>query len=336
VKQLSWLLLLFCACGTPQQDFELPPTNNYILPDSLSKLSPTHQVQAILGRTLFYDPIVSRDSSMSCGSCHMAAAAFGDRLQISRGIYQKAAGVRNTPPLFNLFWRSGFFRDGGIPRLEQVALAPMQNHDELDLPLEELTLRLRQNQAYLKSFQEVYGLEPDPYTITRAFAWFQRSLISLNSPFDAWQAGRGELSEDAKAGWALFQGERLNCQGCHPAPAFSDDQFHHIGLASEGIDTGRAQISYEWDDFGKFRTPSLRNLSFTSPYMHDGSIASLEEVVAYFNRGGDAHQLKHPNIRPLGLSVLEQKQLIAFLKSLDDSVFTQWPAYQRQAADYLD
>ncbi len=324
------------SCASPEPNYQLPETYNNRIPDSLIQLAANHKAQIILGRTLFYDPIVSRDSSLSCGSCHVASAAFGDRLQLSRGIDQQTSGLRNTPPLFNLFWRSSFFRDGGIPRLEQVALAPMQNHRELDLPLEELTMRLRANSFYKKRFAEVYDQEADPYTITRALAWFQRSLVSLSSPFDAWQAGKAELSAEAKAGWELFQQDRLACQACHPAPAFSDDLFHHLGLASEGIDTGRAQISYNWDDFGKFRTPSLRNLSFSSPYMHDGSFQSLEEVIGYFNAGGKNHPLKHPAIQPLGLTDKEQRQLIAFLRSLDDSIFITWPAYQVQAADYQD
>lgn len=337
MKSAGWFLLIFLiSCGSPEIDYQIPETYNQLLPDSLQQLSENHKAQIVLGRSLFYDPIVSRDSSLSCGSCHAPSAAFGDRMRLSLGINEEPAAVRNTPPLFNLFWRSSFFRDGGIPRLEQVALAPMQNHRELDLPLEELTHRLRANRLYLKRFEAVYGQEPDPYTITRALAWFQRSLVSLSSPFDAWQAGKGALSADAIAGWELFQQERLACQSCHPAPAFSDDQFHHIGIASEGVDTGRAQISYDWDDFGKFRTPSLRNLSFTSPYMHDGSFNTLEEVIAYFNRGGNDHPLKHPAIQELGLNEKEQKQLIAFLKSLDDTVFITWPAYQVQAADYLD
>lgn len=333
-----WCLTLFLsACQMPKNEYSLPENYGKTIPDSIVSLSNQAKAEVLLGRSLFYDPIVSRDSSLSCGSCHFAGAAFGDNLQRSLGIDGQPASVRNTPPLFNLFWRSSFFRDGGIPRLEQVALAPMQNHKELDLPLEKLSLRLRVNTNYAQRFEQVYGQSPDPYTITRALAWFQRSLVSLSSPFDVWQAGvSGEPSDTVLAGWRLFQGDRLACKSCHPAPAFSDDNFYHIGIESEGVDTGRAQISYDWADFGKFRTPSLRNLSYSAPYMHDGSIATLEDVVAYFDRGGNAHSLKHPLIRPLKLSELEKVQLIAFLKALDDPAFISWPAYQVQASDYPD
>lgn len=333
-----WIALTaLVACDSPEAGFETPAVYATGLPDSILNLSEKNEAQVLLGRRLFYDPIVSRDSSLSCGSCHKSNAAFGDNLPLSIGIQGKAAAVRNTPPLFNLFWRSSFFRDGGIPRLEQVALAPMQDHNELDLPLEQLSLRLQAHPTYSEKFKQVYGQKPDPFTITRALAWFQRSLVSLGSPFDLWQAGEiDSLPADALAGWRLFQEDRLACQSCHPAPAFSDDKFYHIGLATEGIDTGRAQISYQWEDFGKFRTPSLRNLSYTAPYMHDGSFATLEEVVDYFDKGGADHPLKHPAIRPLGLSSKEKQVLIAFLRALDDTSFVRWPAYQVQADDYLD
>jgi len=300
-------------------------------------MSDQAKTEAQLGRALFYDPILSRDSSKSCGSCHFPAAAFGDRLPISLGMGGQKSSVRNTPPLFNLFWRSSFFFDGGVPRLEQVALAPMQNHKELDLPLEQLSIRLQAHKGYLERFNAVYQQQPDPYTITRALAWFQRSLVSLNSPFDRWLAGDSNvLNQDAQAGYALYKSARLNCQSCHPEPAFTDDKFHHIGLATEGIDTGRARISIDWDDFGRFRTPSLRNLSYSAPYMHDGSIASIEDVINYFDRGGSGHPLQHPAIKKLELSDTEKKQLTAFLKALDDSDFVSWPAYQVRASDYQD
>lgn len=325
------------GCTSAGEKYRFPTQFAKILPDSIGVMSPQASKEASLGRALFYDPILSRDSSVSCASCHFPQAAFGDHLIKSKGIHQIQPSARNTPPLFNLYWRTSFFYDGGVPRLEQVALAPMQNHKELDLPIEQLSLRLQANPQYIRKFNEVYGQLPDPYTITRALAWFQRSLISLSSPFDVWLAGdTSAISQVAQEGWALFQSARLNCKSCHPAPAFTDGNFYHLGLASEGIDTGRARISHDWDDFGKFRTPSLRNLSYSAPYMHDGTMATVAEVVAYLDKGGSNHPLQHPTIQPLRLSNREKEQLLAFLKALDDETFIRWPAYQYQPDDYQD
>ncbi len=333
---IAVIVLLFSGCRDNQPEYEIPVTaTGFSLPDSIRKMSEKAKKESILGRMLFFDPIVSRDSSLSCGSCHLPAAAFGDRLPVSIGVQKRLSGVRNTPPLFNLFWRSSFFKDGGIPRLEQVAIAPMQSHKELDLPLEQLSLRLQQHPGYVKRFEQVYQQLPDPYTITRSLAWFQRSLVSGSSPYDHWLAGDSSaLSQEARQGFSLFISN--GCAQCHTGLAFSDDRYYHIGLPTEGIDYGRSQISIKWEDYGKFRVPTLRNLSFTPPYMHDGSIPTLDSVVSYYVRGGSGHPLQDKKIKAFQLSDTGKRALISFLEALNDSVFISWPSYQPTPSDYQD
>ncbi len=334
---IGLVCLLFGCSFESTNEFNLPPIANYVkIPDSVRHYSEKDKKLAILGRALFYDPIVSLDSTLSCASCHVQASAFGDNLIVSRGYHGKTIGVRNTPPLFNLFVRENFFRDGGIPRLEQVALAPMQSPKELHQPLEELVFKLRKNEKWVERFKSLALREISPYSITRALASFQRSLVSLNSPYDKYMDGDvTAIDQRAKKGMQLFFG-KAKCSSCHSGPFFSDDQFRHIGLATEGIDSGRAQIAYKWSEFGKFRTPTLRNLVFTAPYMHDGSFKSIEEIIEYYNKGGNNHPLKDSTIKPLHLSSAEQTDLVIFLQALSDSSLINWKDFSLHRSDYSD
>lgn len=316
--------------------FETIPVDAKIeLPDSIRFPTDFALKQAALGRQLFYDKALSVDSTVSCGSCHYQQAAFGDFVKNSRGIAGAIASRRNTPPLFNLYHRSSFFWDGGIPRLEQVAIAPFQSHLEMGLALEKLSKRLNNSAFYRDQFFEVFNQHPDPYTITRSLAWFQRLLLSYNSPVDKFNAGdKNALSAEAKAGWEVFN--KSGCVQCHHGQEWSDFNFYNIGLETAAADTGRAQISYRWEDFGKFKTPSLRNLTFTAPYMHDGRFQDLDTVIGYYNQGGSGHYLQNQLIKPLLLNDQEKKALKTFLLALSDSVFIQHPAFSKLAADSRD
>lgn len=328
--------LLGCSLES-KHEYSFPPMANYVkIPDSIRNFSEDDKKMAILGRALFYDPIVSLDSTLSCASCHLQSSAFGDNLKVSRGYHGRAVGVRNTPPLFNLFVRNSFFRDGGIPRLEQVALAPMQSPKELHQPLEDLVRRLEKDKKWVDRFKKLASREITPYSVTRALASYQRSLVSLNSPYDKYMDGDDSaINESAKRGLQLFF-SKAKCYSCHSGPFFSDDQFRHIGLFSEGVDSGRAQIAYKWSEFGKFRTPTLRNLVFTSPYMHDGSFETLHQIIRYYNEGGSDHSLKDTLIEPLGLSSAEQEDLVSFLQALSDSTFIHWKDFSYHRYDYSD
>ncbi len=328
-----WLLLAVIACESQPKSpasFRLPeiPTE-FPLPDSIRFLSEHNRSQIELGRALFYDRGLSRDSSVSCASCHKQALAFGDGLPFSTGAHG-GQGKRNAPPLFNLFFQQPFFKDGGIPRLEEVAMAPMDDHHELDLPLQELSIRLRTSDFYVSEIENIYQRQPDPFSITRALMWFQLSLVSANSKYDHYlYKSTQSLSASESRGEALFFSDRTQCASCHTGVNFTDFQFHNIGLnMAAHLDTGRARISNRVEDFAKFKTSSLRNLGFSAPYMHDGRFNSLSEVLAYYNRGGDGYPGQDSRIKPLGLSPSELQDLEQFLHALNDSTFVKHPAYQ--------
>lgn len=327
------LLITLLACDGQQEvasTFVLPDVPAaFPLPDSIRFPSEHNKRQIELGKALFYDRSLSRDSSVSCASCHKQALAFGDGIPFSVGAYG-GQGRRNAPPLFNLFFPQPFFKDGGIPRLEEVAMAPMDDHHELDLPLQELSLRLRNNAFYVKQVQEIYAREPDPYSITRALMWFQLSLVSANSKYDAYKYHSKQVLQASEIrGMELFFSDRTQCATCHSGVNFTDFQFHNVGLSMEAqLDTGRARISNRAEDFAKFKTSSLRNLGFSAPYMHDGRYNSLSEVLVYYNKGGDGYHGQDARIKPLGLTTAELHDLEQFLLTLNDSSFVTHSAYQ--------
>jgi len=336
MSRIALLLVLIFGmsqCANPERSatFQLPNIpKGFPIADSIRNMGEHEKRQAELGKALFFDKRLSRKDDVSCGSCHRPAQAFADVLTFSVGS-NAGLGVRNTPSLFNLSFHELFFWDGGIPRLSEVALAPMDNMHELDLPIRELALKLRGIQSYKDWFADIYQREPDPFSITRALMWFQLSLVSANSRYDRYiyEQQADALTDLEKEGEALFFSEVTQCVACHAGPNFSDGQFYNIGLDMRATpDTGRARISLSWDDFGKFKTPSMRNLGFTAPYMHDGRFKNLEEALAYFNRGGDGSDGQDPRIRPLGLNEQQLESLKAFLLSLNDTIFINHSDYQ--------
>lgn len=331
---LAWLGI---ACESKERlDYRLPTIPAaFPLPDSIRYLSDHAKAQAQLGRKLFFDKRLSISNRLSCASCHIPELAFSGGIDRNVGENQGRAR-RNTPALFNLWYYQHFFHDGGIPRLAEVALAPMDNGHELNLPIDTLVRKLWSLNEYTKEFNKVYQADASPFTVTRALMWYQLSLVSADSRFDKWFYGRKtNLSEAELRGWTLFNSNRTNCGSCHVPPLFTDGEFHHIGYENQHEpDTGRARISMQPTDEGKFRTPSLRNLAFTAPYMHDGALKSLNEVLAHYNRGGEVHKNKDARIKPLKLSQNELSDLKAFLLSLSDSNFVSHPCYLPN--DYRD
>lgn len=274
------------------------------------------------GKQLFYDKALSRDSSVSCASCHSPENAFGDDVAKSLGAGMKT-GRSNAPPLFNLAYHPYFTRAGGVFTLETQILVPVQEHDEFDMNFVELAERLKANPNYQKMAIDHYQRELDPYVITRAIANFERSLISGYSPYDAFQQGDKNhgMSLSAQRGMNLFFSERVNCNKCHQGFNFTDYSFKNNGLYIQYADSGRMRLTHQESDRALFKVPSLRNVGYTAPYMHDGSMKTLEEVIAHYNAGGKAHSNKSEVIQPLNLSDTEQKDLIAFLNSLNDLRF---------------
>ena len=283
--------------------------------------NPLTQGKVALGKKLFFEPILSRDSSISCASCHFPELAFSDTAAVSTGVAGRK-GFRNAPSLTNVAYGKSFFKDGGVPTLEIQILTPLEGHDEMDLNILEAAERLNKNPAYKKLFQEVFDRVPDAFGITRAIAAFERTLISGHSRFDRYYYhGEEVLSASEKRGWLLFNSETLQCATCHAGFNFTNEQFENNGLYEVYADEGRRRITLDSADAGKFKVPTLRNSAVTGPYMHDGSFSSLEEVIEHYSRGGKGHGNQSELIKGFSLTEVEKQDLLAFLKALTDATF---------------
>ncbi len=271
-----------------------------------------------LGRRLFFDKVMSRDYSISCASCHLPEFAFSDTVAISPGV-EGRIGFRNAPPLLNVAYLNAFMREGGVPSLEQQVLAPIQDHAEFDFNILLIAERLNEDSSYVQMSLDAYERLPDPYVITRALACFQRSLIGGQSAYDKYffQDQPHALSASELRGLTLFESEELACQNCHSGFLFTDESFRNTGLYEVYADSGRARLTYLPSDRGLFKVPSLRNVSITAPYMHDGSLQSLDAVIEHYANGGANHENKDELIKGFDLSPAEREDLINFLHALE-------------------
>lgn len=288
------------------------------------------QERVYLGRRLFYDPILSRDSTISCASCHRQALAFADEVSISVGI-EGRKGFRNAPTLTNVAWQKRLNKDGGVIKLGIQAVIPIEDEAEMDFPLLEAAARLKKHPEYVELCQKAYGRPPDPFSITRALAAFERTLISGRSRYDLYtfHDQTEVLTVSELRGKALFFSEQTNCATCHSGFNFTNNQFENNGLQdSYPLDPGKKRITANPKDEGIFKVPTLRNIEYTAPYMHDGRVESLEAVIAHYNSGGSQHPTKSKLIRPLGLNKQEQKDVVSFLKTLTDTSFLQHPDFR--------
>ena len=273
----------------------------------------------LLGKKLFEDPILSRDYTISCKSCHIQEMAFSDQKHFSFGV-ENRKGVRNAPGLFNIAYNKSFFWDGGVPTLEQQVLAPIENPLEMDFNITAVVERLKKDKEYQKLFRNAYNHEPSIYSLTRAIANYERTLLSGNSKFDDYQQNKNQnaLNESEKNGMELFFGEKGECFHCHSGYNFTDYSFMNNGIYENYADSGRQRVTLNEGDRGKFKVPSLRNINLTPPYMHDGSLANLDDVLEHYNSGGKNNSNKSFFIKPLGLTDAEKKDIINFLKSLTE------------------
>lgn len=271
-----------------------------------------------LGRQLFFDPRLSAGGTHSCASCHVPESGLGDGKALSVGASGKALS-RNTPPLYNLAWNVVFGWDGASVSLEEQTLRPIMNPDEMDMSLTEMVGRLEGVDTYREAFHSAFGeTEISANRVASALAAFQRTLVTQNSALDRYLTGDTRaLSDAALRGMQLFEG-KANCTKCHDGPNLTDQSFHNIGVAS--ADLGRARVDPASGLVGAFKTPGLRNVALTAPYMHDGSLVSLEEVIRFYNRGGDERQHLSTLIEPLELSDREIQDLIEFLNALTDPI----------------
>jgi len=275
-----------------------------------------------LGKLLFFDKRLSRDESISCASCHIPNKAFASNDPVAIGINGRK-NLRNTPTILNLANNKSFMFDGVIPTLEMQALVPIQDHNEMDMPMQDLVTRLLTDKIYEKLSRDLFRRAIDPTVITKSLAAYVRSLSSLNSRFDQFyfKGQKDALNTEEKAGWSLFS-SKLNCLSCHALPNFSTGNNANNGIyAVYSLDLGRQRATNLPEDEGSFKIPSLRNIELTYPYMHDGSMTDLAQVIDHYNRGGKSNANKSNLIKPLNLTDKERNQLVAFLKSLTDTSY---------------
>ncbi|MBV1878283.1 MAG: c-type cytochrome [Pseudomonadales bacterium] len=276
-----------------------------------------------LGKTLFFDKRLSANQTQSCATCHNPDLGFGDGM--AKGIGSEGNSLsRNTPHIYNLAWAAVFFWDGRSASLEDQALGPIQAEGEMNMPIEDLLPRLQQVPFYQQQFKAIYGSATiGADEIARAIAAFERSIVSSNSAFDRYIAGnKAAMGPASIRGMQLFEG-KAKCTQCHDGANFTDDSFHNIGLGIE--DEGRQKITHNKRMAGAFKTPGLRNSSLTAPYFHDGSVTTLEEVIRFYNKGGNTHQNKDQLIQPLNLTDQEIMDLVAFLGALTSEVTVDRP-----------
>jgi cytochrome c peroxidase len=300
-------------------EFEVP---GYI-PEPIYKFenNPLSKEAFDLGRLLFYDPILSSDSSVSCAKCHDQVHAFADHsVAFSSGVNNQK-GLRNAPPLFNLAWHPGFMWDGGINHIEITPLAPITNHLEMNETIANVIKKLNGIAHYKQKFKTVYKIDSiSDQKLFFALAQFIGNIKSFNSKFDKMKQGKAEFNEDENKGYVLF---KAYCNSCHTEPMFSSFEYANNGLDSSFKDKGRGLITLNHSDEGRFKIPSLRNVALTYPYMHDGRFRNLNDVLQHYSENLVQSKSVDPSLsKPLKLTDIEIQQLISFLNTLSDYEFT--------------
>ncbi len=268
--------------------------------------NPLTSEKIALGRKLFQDRRLSRDKKVACASCHDPQRAFTDGRTVAVGVFGRK-GTRSVPSLVNRGYGLSFFWDGRTQTLEEQVLKPIQDPNEMDMTIEEAAGRVRL----------------DRVALSQALASYVRSILSGDAPVDRYMNGqRDALPEDARQGLNLFRG-KANCTACHLGPNFTDERFHNTGVAwreERLLDQGRFVVTAKEENRGAFKTPTLREIARTAPYMHDGSIPTLDDVVEFYNRGGNKNPHLDSELHPQNLTAQEKQALLAFLKSLSGTV----------------
>ncbi|MDX1505113.1 MAG: cytochrome c peroxidase [Spongiibacter sp.] len=314
------LPLCLATMGSYAGSYPLPDATDIEYPDDEAP----SQRQIKLGKALFFDPRLSENNNRPCSSCHNPDLGFGDGLKLSEGA-NGAPLDRHTPSLYNLAWGSTFMWDGRAMSLEEQVMMPIVAKKEMNLQMPVMLNRLIEVPFYRREFIAVFG---DPVlskdSVASALAAYVRSLQVTDTPFDRYIKGdKHALSAEAKRGFELFKG-KANCTKCHDGAHFTDDSFRSLGI--EGDDPGRGAVIGDASLNHTFKTPGLRNVSLSAPYMHDGSLESLEAVIRFYNEGGGPAKHKDKLVTKLQLSNSEIADLVAFLGSL-----TQLEAHARPA-----
>jgi cytochrome c peroxidase len=328
--------------GLPSDTWEFyVPRNNPLTPAKVT-----------LGRRLFFEARLSVDGKVSCSTCHDPDRAFTDGKKVAEGV-RGLRGTRNSPTLLNVIFNTGQFWDGRVDSLEDQATLPLINPVEMGNPsVDDVVKRLSSNPDYNAEFEKAFGGPVTAASLSRALASFERTLVSGDSPLDRYMAGDlSALSDEARRGLAIFRGKG-RCARCHSfseqAPFFTDFAYHNTGVAANnpafaglarkafavsekpeaeavidglgrepgGQELGRVLVTHHPFDIGSYKTPSLRNIALTAPYFHDGSAATLADVVRFYNGGGQANINRDGELDPLSLTIEEQRQLVTFLETL--------------------
>jgi cytochrome c peroxidase len=295
----------------------LPAAGLLGLPPRAPADDPGAAAVVALGARLFEDPLLSSDASIACVSCHRPALGFADEARFSRGAHGRTT-ARNTPTLLNRAFGTRFMWDGRAASLEEQVLLPIENPLEMDLPLEQALARLDADPRYRAEFEAALGAPPTRAGLARALAAFVREQVLGDSPVDRFRAGAFEELGDAERAGLWFFESRGGCWRCHSGANFSDEDFHNTGVGADSgtSDAGRAAVTGAPEDHGRFKTPTLRGVALTAPYMHDGSLATLAEVVEFYRGGGRANANLDPLLAPLDMDERDAANLVAFLRAL--------------------
>lgn len=311
---LSVVLLVFVGLNAfGRHGRTAPPTG---LPEVTHPAdNPNSEAKIELGKQLYFDPRLSSDGKISCASCHNPKQGWSNGEATALGVGGQRGG-RSAPSIINTAYQRFQFWDGRAGTLEQQALGPIANPIEMNLPIEEAVKKISAIEGYQKKFQEVFGSPVSAENLAKAIAAFERTIICGNAPYDRFKAGdQSALSADAQQGMKLFFG-KAKCSSCHTGPSFTDFAFHNlgVGIKAEKPDLGRYEITKLDGDRGSFKTGTLREIARTAPYMHDGSLATLEDVIEYYDRGGTPNPQLDEEIFPLKLTKEEKTSLVTFLK----------------------
>jgi cytochrome c peroxidase len=312
------LLLIGCAAvlavaGADEAYLPSVPAGLKALP--IPADNPMTAAKVELGKQLYFDKRLSRDNTISCASCHDPAKGWSNGEAFATGVRGQKGG-RSAPTIVNSAYQRFQFWDGRANELEGQALGPIQNPIEMDLTLDEVVGKLNQIEGYREQFQQVFGTDVTSEGIAQAIASFERTVLSGDAPYDRFKAGDEQaLSESAQRGMAIFFGKG-HCSACHQGANFTDGAFHNVGVGMDASepDVGRQAISNLLGDRGSFKTPTLREIARTAPYMHDGSLPTLEAVVDHYAKGGVANDQLDEEIYELKLTPQDKADLVTFLK----------------------
>lgn len=319
---LLFSLLTLVSCSKD----EAPDNNSLVLPSHFPEPhynfenNPYSRQGFLLGKKLFYDPILSINNTVSCGTCHAPNHAFADHNSaISFGVFGRQ-GTRNSPTIFNTLWNTSFMWDGGVNHIELSGLPAIVSEVEMAETMSNVIDKLNNHPQYPGLFKNVFGTDViTDQLMFYAMTQFMGSLISATSKYDKYVQGKATFSSDELAGLTLF---RANCATCHTEPLFTDYSFRNNGLNATFTDLGRALITLDENDEGKFKVPTLRNVTETYPYMHDGRFQTLDQVLNHYSEGIVQSATLDPLLQNgIPLTNTEKDQLKAFLETLTDYDF---------------